>query len=122
MPPLADGQGLCHGLPGQRNASTSVDGWENESVGRRAEFGAESVAVGYRAAEAGHLLEIERDGKRFRVACQCGFRTGLNANRKAAFGAAYDHAVAAARGDIPNVLTSGSGVSFPETASRLRQA
>ena len=60
----------------------------------------DSVAIGYRAAELGHQLEVQRDGKRFRVVCECGFRTPLNSTRKAAFGSAYDHAVAAANSGV----------------------
>ena len=67
----------------------------------------DSVAIGYRAAEAGHQLSVEREAKRFRVVCSCGFQTRLNSTRKAAFGMAYDHAVAAAQGEIPPRVASG---------------
>ena len=68
---------------------------------RAGQVARDSVAIGYRAAELGHSLAVQRDGKRFRVVCSCGFRTALTATRKAAFGGAYDHAVQAAQCEIP---------------------
>ena len=77
------------------------------TVRQKASTFRDSTAVGYRAAENGHQLAIRREGKRYRIACSCGFITRWNYSRKAAFGETYDHAIAAANGDIP-------GVSLPE--------
>jgi hypothetical protein len=49
------------------------------------------VSLGHRAAELGHLVQIERDGKRFRIACECGFKTSRSSTRKAAFAQALEH-------------------------------
>jgi hypothetical protein len=70
------------------------------------------TSVGYRAAELGHQLGIQHEGKRFRVACGCGFRTGIKATRKAAFEDALNHAVGVVQGDIPALeLDEATGVS-----------
>lgn len=78
------------------------------SIGDKARALKTGTSVGYRAAELGHELSIEHEGKRFRVVCPCGFRTGIKSTRKAAFAEALNHAVAAAQGDIPPLA---SGVS-----------
>lgn len=43
------------------------------------------------ALAAGHEPKVVRDGRRFRLACACGWRTRENATRKAAFQAVADH-------------------------------
>lgn len=70
------------------------------------------TAVGYRAAELGHELRVQHEGKRFRIACSCGFRTAIKSTRKAAFGETLDHAAAVANGTIPAIKPAeASGVS-----------
>lgn len=63
----------------------------------------QSLAVGYRAAENGHPVTVERMGKRFRLVCPCGFATPVTATRKTAYELATRHAIDAARGDIPAI-------------------
>ena len=52
-------------------------------------------ALGVRAREIGHDLQIEHDVKRFRIACSCGWTTALGWKRKTAFQAATDHLLTA---------------------------
>jgi len=77
------------------------------STRRAGQVARDSVAVGYRAAENGHTLGIKRQGKRFRIACSCGFETRWNYSRKAAFGDALDHAIAAANSKLPPRVANG---------------
>lgn len=51
------------------------------------------ITLGHRAAQLGHLVEVEREGDRFRLVCECGFRTRANSTRKAAFADALQHTV-----------------------------
>ena len=62
------------------------------------------AAVGYRAAENGHVIGVQYPRgrkKRFIIKCSCGWQTPPRADRKAAFAGALDHAASASRGDIP---------------------
>jgi hypothetical protein len=46
---------------------------------------AAGFSIGARAAALGHTGEIEHVGKRFRIVCECGWKTPANVKRKTAF-------------------------------------
>jgi hypothetical protein len=48
-------------------------------------------AVTQAALELGHEPRVERTGKRFRLACSCGWETSPSLNRKASFAAVTQH-------------------------------
>lgn len=48
-------------------------------------------AITAAALEAGHEPRVEHTGKRFRLACSCGFSTPTNATRKKAFDLISSH-------------------------------
>jgi len=71
------------------------------------------------ALEAGHVPDIQHEGKRFRIVCACGWSTALNWTRKHCFEAIADHQIRAGRtflgespaaGEIPPV-NAARGVS-----------
>ncbi len=68
------------------------------------------------AIDAGHVPDVEHVGKRFRLVCNCGFRTPASMTRKAAFQAVTDHMILAGRtalgespamGKVPPVERTG---------------
>lgn len=66
------------------------------------------LTVALAAQEAGHEPTIEHVGKRFRIACTCGWSTPLNWTRKRAFEAALEHTILAGRtalGEVPKAGT-----------------
>lgn len=50
-----------------------------------------ATSVGYRAAMAGHAVQVEHSGRRFRVVCSCGWKTPVNWSRKLVMQATLDH-------------------------------
>lgn len=48
-------------------------------------------ALGIRARELGHDLQVVHEGKRFKLRCSCGFSTTLGMRRKTAFEAGTQH-------------------------------
>lgn len=62
-------------------------------------------ALGVRARALGHDVQVEQDGRRFRLVCSCGFVTPINMKRKTAFDAATQHLVLV----VNNVRTTAGG-------------
>lgn len=52
---------------------------------------AAGFSIGARAAALGHTGEIEHVGKRFRIVCECGWKTPANSTRKRAFELVTQH-------------------------------
>ena len=48
-------------------------------------------AIGFRAAALGHNATVEPNGKRFRIACSCGWRSRAEWNRKRTFDEVAKH-------------------------------
>ena len=72
----------------------------------------ERSPLGTRAAEFGHVVEVKHEGKRFRIACSCGWQTGLNWTRKRVFDAVMDHCIGVVR-EGEGALVRAS--QFPDT-------
>jgi len=64
--------------------------------------------IGAQAEELGHRVYVVHVGKRFRMACSCGWGTPSNWKRRTQINAAMDHASEVVRTERP-------GVSEPET-------
>jgi hypothetical protein len=71
------------------------------------------------AVEAGHNVDVEREGKRFRLVCSCGWKTSLAASRKKAFEAVSDHVIRAGRTYLGE--TPALGVVDPVTPNEAAQ-
>jgi hypothetical protein len=73
---------------------------------------AAGFSIGARAAALGHTGEVEHVGKRFRIVCECGWSTPLNATRKRAFELVTAHVLEVLRqsgeiSDTPQSIQEG---------------
>ncbi len=73
------------------------------------------MAVRQAALNAGHVVEIQHVGKRFRITCPCGWSTQSNWTRKRAFAEVTDHVLEVGR----NELARNAGVLRDESETRV---
>lgn len=73
-------------------------------------------AVTQAALDAGHEPRVEREGKRFRLVCSCGWRTSVSSSRKAAFQAVAQHVWEVGHAGLNGGTDTPEVVQFPQTA------
>jgi copper homeostasis protein CutC len=96
-------------------ASPSSERIETVAIQRDVRAG---VSLGTQAAKRGHVVDVRRQDKRFRLVCACGWKTPLNVTRKRAFEMVAQHAFEAAHGQIPEFTARRVSETTQDQAAR----